>query len=304
MTRHDTPDSTHATGPSAPAPVLVGYDESQASRAALHWAAREAVETGLPLRVLVIWSAPVEGGWGAALGRSGQQWGEDVRQRVLGSTRSLILDRVPVSVEDREGDPADELLSAAREASVLVLGSRGHLGGLGALLGSVSRECVNHSVVPVVVLGPDADPAPDQRVVVASRDGYAEGPAVAWAVERAAGRHHELLLLDRWRARSMGPELTLDDAREAARLAAEQRHSDALDELRRELKGAARVTGHLVEGRGVDVEYAATSAGDLLVVDRSDSEHRPSFRYERCPVVVVPDDLPSGGARAGATASH
>lgn len=96
------------------------------------------------------------------------------------------------------------------------------------------------------------------------------------------------MLLDSWGVKAVDPLLGWREALETAGREAREQHAHALDELRRAVAGAAPVTGRLGHGRGVNVENAATGAGDLLVVDRDDREHRPSFRY-RCPLVVVPD---------------
>jgi len=51
-----------------------------------------------------------------------------------------------------EGHVARVLLDAAHGADLLVVGSRGHSGFAGALLGSVSQHCAQHSPCPAVII--------------------------------------------------------------------------------------------------------------------------------------------------------
>jgi nucleotide-binding universal stress UspA family protein len=51
-----------------------------------------------------------------------------------------------------EQSPAQALLAAAKGAELLVVGSRGHGGFAGMLLGSVSQHCVQHAPCPVLVM--------------------------------------------------------------------------------------------------------------------------------------------------------
>ena len=59
------------------------------------------------------------------------------------------IDIRTVIVED---NPAQALLDAAKDADLLVVGSRGHGGFTEALLGSVGQHCVHHADCPVVVI--------------------------------------------------------------------------------------------------------------------------------------------------------
>jgi nucleotide-binding universal stress UspA family protein len=61
---------------------------------------------------------------------------------------------VPVELESRlvEGDPAQALESEADRAELLVVRSRGRSGIASVLLGSVSRQVVDHARCPVVVV--------------------------------------------------------------------------------------------------------------------------------------------------------
>jgi nucleotide-binding universal stress UspA family protein len=62
---------------------------------------------------------------------------------------------IPVSTLVAEGNAARALLDASEDADLLVVGSRGHGGFTGVLVGSVSQQCVNHAKCPVVVVHPN-----------------------------------------------------------------------------------------------------------------------------------------------------
>lgn len=57
------------------------------------------------------------------------------------------------------GNPADVLIHLSADAAVLVVGSRGHSGVVGAMLGSVSARIAAHAHCPVLVV---RDPAAER----------------------------------------------------------------------------------------------------------------------------------------------
>lgn len=59
---------------------------------------------------------------------------------------------VTIICEAVEGHPAQALVLAAADAAALVVGTRGHGGFVGALLGSVSQHVVAHARCPVIVI--------------------------------------------------------------------------------------------------------------------------------------------------------
>ena len=65
--------------------------------------------------------------------------------------------RVPITKLVAQGDVSASLIEAARNADMLVLGSRGRGGFAGLKLGSVSQECVQHAVCPVVIIKQPGD---------------------------------------------------------------------------------------------------------------------------------------------------
>ncbi|MFI6844184.1 universal stress protein [Kitasatospora sp. NBC_00085] len=66
----------------------------------------------------------------------------------------VVGDDPPVEVEESVvlGNAAEVLLERSCGAELLVVGSRGHGGFSGALLGSVGQHCVQHARCPVVVV--------------------------------------------------------------------------------------------------------------------------------------------------------
>ena len=141
--------------------IVVGIDGSAGAQAALQFAADEASLRQTELRVVSAWHVPT----GVYMPPTYmdldldafRQTTSDVAERqiveVLGSERATTVD-----VVIHEGSPAEVLIAESRQAELLVVGSRGHGGFAGLLLGSVSQHCVAHAHCPVVVVrGRDAD---------------------------------------------------------------------------------------------------------------------------------------------------
>lgn len=137
-------------------PVVVGVDGSPASRAALRYAAGQAVARDVVLRAVHVWRWPVPAGPGdmlppvydpAVLAAE--------EQRVLAeAVAGLAVDMPDLRVERRlvRGRAAPALLAAAGDAALTVVGSRGHGGFTGLLLGSVSHQLLHHAAGPVAVV--------------------------------------------------------------------------------------------------------------------------------------------------------
>jgi nucleotide-binding universal stress UspA family protein len=131
-----------------PGPVIVGVDGSPASRAALEFAFEEATLRGVHLVALcALADAP------SRLGGARQM--EEDFDRLM-TIEEKERPEVTVVRQVAAGSPRWALLTAAAEAQLLVVGSRG-LGGLhGLRLGSVVQGVLHHSPCPVAVVRPRA----------------------------------------------------------------------------------------------------------------------------------------------------
>lgn len=136
--------------------IVVGVDGSAESKCALRWAVEEARKRQTPLRAVYAWLYPTVGGRGYI--PSDLLDPELLRGRALellrGAVDEAVGEQAHVEVECMapEGSAARVLLEASSEAELVIVGSRGH-GGFGALLlGSVSQQCAQHALCPVVIV--------------------------------------------------------------------------------------------------------------------------------------------------------
>ncbi|MER6126884.1 universal stress protein [Streptomyces sp. NPDC001795] len=133
--------------------ITVGLDGSPESRAAAEWAAHEAQLRGLPVKLVQVWEpVPEPMAQAPLLGtETHQHWTEKIPRESVESLR-LRHPGVEVTTEQLTGRPAEALVGAAKDAELLVLGSRG-LGGIGGfLVGSVGLAVVAHTERPVVLV--------------------------------------------------------------------------------------------------------------------------------------------------------
>ena len=137
--------------------IVVGVDGSSSSKAALAWAVRQAEMTGATVEAVIAWHYPVMVGgyaWAPMVALDDADF-ETISARALSSAVGETVDptsTVKVSTTVREANAAQVLLEAAQGADLLVVGSRGHGGFTGALLGSVSQHCAHHASCPIVIV--------------------------------------------------------------------------------------------------------------------------------------------------------
>lgn len=137
--------------------IIVGVDGSGHSQRALEWAAKEAALRHSALNVVVVHQLirgysgrPIEfGGEEEIATKAGEEAKAETDRAVaaLGDSRPES-----VNVQVRSGIPAEELLDAAKDADMIVLGSRGTGGFAQLMMGSVSAQVAHHAKCPVVII--------------------------------------------------------------------------------------------------------------------------------------------------------
>ncbi|KXK59877.1 universal stress protein UspA [Micromonospora rosaria] len=190
--------------------ILVGYDGSADAEVALAWALAEATHSGRPVRLAYVFEWLTVAGWlgpGVAPGvwpdETARREVEELVRRAAGEAAARHPG-LTVHGEVLDGPPALVLQERSAEAGLLVLGSRGHGGFTGLLVGSTAVSVSAHAHCPVVVVrtAPDATPAgadAEAGPVVVGVDGSECALlALGWAVERAAQRRVPLRVVRAW----------------------------------------------------------------------------------------------------------
>jgi nucleotide-binding universal stress UspA family protein len=285
-------------------PLIAGVDGSESSLRAVDWASDEAVLRGLPLRVVYasLWARYEGAALAEDLGRPSQEVrAEDIaagaarRARARHPGLEVLAEVVPE-------EPEYALVHQARNASALVMGSRGRSGIAELLLGSVSLTVAAHADCPVIVLrgGHDnrAVPGTRGRVVVGVGEHTEPSAAVRFAVDEARRRRVQLVAVRAWR----WPAHESTDhplmAGEPARLHEEQA-AKVLQSALPDIPDEMDVQQRTVEGPAGKVLLAASHDADLLVVGARRRKDRFGLQLGRvthtvlhhaaCPVAVVPE---------------
>lgn len=140
--------------------VVVGVDGSPHSEHALRWAGHFAALYGATLEVVTAWEYPAGFGWEVAP----TEWdpAADMRTVAEGVISTVFGGQPPAAthLHVREGGAAKVLLDVSEGATMLVVGSRGHGGFTGMLLGSVSASVAEHASCPVLIMHGNEPPPP------------------------------------------------------------------------------------------------------------------------------------------------
>lgn len=134
-------------------PVVVGLDESPCAETTAAFAFEQAAARGVGLRAVRAWIPPPDPWIGPQVAD---------RDEINAAERSALATQlapwqekfpaVPVTADVIVGHPRAVLTRAARDAGLLVVGTRGRGGLRRMLLGSVSRHVLQHSPCSVAVV--------------------------------------------------------------------------------------------------------------------------------------------------------
>ncbi|MFF4744968.1 universal stress protein [Streptomyces sp. NPDC047980] len=291
-------------------PITAGVDGSPESRAAVHWAAREAALRGLPLRLVHAWlwqplDVPIVQDR-EAQARSAESLVREAESEITGRYPD-----VRVSAEVVPDTAVATLLDESERTSMLVLGSRGHGAIVGFIVGSYGQQVIASAACPVIAVRAPAgeeDPAtfPEPRtgdeVVVGQHGSPDDCDAVlGFAFETAAAHGVGVRAVRAWSLPTLytySPgSMRLAD--EAGGLEPFERKAlaEAVKPWRERYPGVP-VTEHVEIGSAGQVLMSATGRALLLVVGRRarrspigsriGSVAHASLHHAPCPVAVVP----------------
>lgn len=308
--------------------IVVGLDDSPSGKAALNWAAEQARSLGAGLRAVHVLDWPYglsPTGFPAPINYMdvSREELEDAYRQAITAMFEAVSPLPNWILQFASGDSAHILVRQSKDARLLVVGTREHV-GLGRLLsGSVSHYCLSHALCPVVavpapasdVVGqdtpvvidedvPTAMSAPDGMIeeaeaagtplLVTGVDASAESLAAAhYAVTAAEMRGSHVLLVHAFpppSARADGTETA------AARTTAEKLVSAVAAQLI--VPPQLHVYGKAEPGKAVDVLMASAGAAAMLVLGRDKVSWLERLLlgavtsqvvgHVACPVVVVP----------------
>jgi nucleotide-binding universal stress UspA family protein len=137
--------------------IVVGVDGSRASHVALRRAGEEAAAHKLDLHVVRAWTitnAPRPPGRSGGYVPSYPEFEAAVRDQLTKAVAEALGPELPYPVHLHPvlGQAAKKLVEASKSAAMVVVGSRGHGGFSGLLLGSTSEQVVRHAKCPVLVV--------------------------------------------------------------------------------------------------------------------------------------------------------
>ncbi len=259
-------------------PVVVGYDGSPASEAALAWASKAADHQGRGLTVLHAGERITytqDAGSGLWDKKDAIAEAKEVAQHGADTVAETFPDLAVETVGSLYTAKV-ALGEVSTHAAMMVLGSQGR-GRIGTVfLGSTAYAIAGYVRCPVVIVRDGAAelPGPERPVIVGINGTGGSGRAVQTAIEVAREWNAPLELITTWAPAPPDPwnrgpvGYASSEAATADYLDhAEQANADALDEVR-SANSDLEVTGRLIQAHPVDGLVQAAEGGLLVLGTR------------------------------------
>jgi nucleotide-binding universal stress UspA family protein len=282
--------------------IVVGFDQSPESHAAVHWGAAEAKVRGAQLRIVTAWDPRPVTPWNLPDLAAWREQASSDAEAAASSARAAVGGGLDVEAVAIEGTAGRVLVDQSQFADLLVIGSAGHVGLAGLMAGSVSRHCLHRAACPLIVLGPKARADQTSRLVLSSTldpDRETYDWVGAW-VQRRALPIYVIASIDRTASPA---DLTVSPRYRDVWAAAEAENEQWIASLQRLVDVRAsipvEITGAVIEGPSASVLEWHTEPGDLLVVPAG-SEHYVPVASGPCPIAVVPPPRREPATRPGA----
>ncbi|MFI0264092.1 universal stress protein [Streptomyces sp. NPDC017056] len=291
---------------SFPGRVVVGFDGSDPAVRALDRAADEAVRRDASLEILCGWpwgkhplpDYGVTDDTGKLLYSSARRLVDTAVERVRGRAPHLA-----VSESLTTESATHALLRCGRDAALTVVGTRGHGGFAGLLLGSVSLRVAAHCTTPLMVVRGDNETEHHRVTLGITSD--ADTDALHYAFQEAARHGSELHVLHAWQypaaprgSHSPSYHLTWDEL-EHLRKGAEAVAPHAVAPLRQTYRDVGVRTETVRQGpahalveasRHADVAVLAVHRRPRRVSLQLGPVTHAMLHHAHCPVVLVPVD--------------
>ncbi|MGZ7007429.1 MAG: universal stress protein [Ilumatobacteraceae bacterium] len=181
------------TDNSSASPVIVGIDGSDTAIHAAEWAVDEAVNRGVPLRLVYVAKATHLGS---------EEYYEDIHRgkASLETARAAVEasgKQVRIETKMLEGLPGTTLVAASWDAGLVCVGSVGIGRYAQAILGSTATELAEAAHCPVAIIRPQSGTHRKDInwIVVAANQQPGNDAVVEQAMREASLRHAPVLLL-------------------------------------------------------------------------------------------------------------
>lgn len=179
--------------------IVVAVDGSASALNAARWAAAEALIRGRGLTLAHALIPPSTGG-GFAIGIPPRMDFLDTMREQAIAELAKIAETLPgndIVIEVQIGSATELMLGASEHAELIVMGSRGHGGFKGLLLGSAGAQVAAHAQCPTVIIREVAREGANQIVV--GIDGSPHSlAAIEFAFDEASRHGWELVAIHAW----------------------------------------------------------------------------------------------------------